>query len=74
MQPGGDDTYPTVQRIPPRCPRCRSKNKHTNGQGKGGLVRYHRCLGCGAKYKSVEIERPPAVPAKAQAPMPRRPW
>ena len=54
-----DDDYPTVPRVPPRCPRCGVNRSRLTGQSRDGVVRYHRCQACGTKFKSVEIEAPP---------------
>lgn len=57
------DAYPTVPRLPARCPNCGRNRARVTGQSRTGMVRYHRCLSCGTRFKSVEIE-PPAQPAQ----------
>lgn len=58
------DSYPTVPRLPARCPECGRNRSRVNGQSRTGVVRYHVCLACKTRFKSVEIE-PPASPSSA---------
>lgn len=52
------DFYPTVPRVPPRCPRCGKNRARCTGQNRSGVTRYHRCLSCGQRFRSMEVEPP----------------
>lgn len=52
------DLYPTVARVPPRCPRCHVDRSRMTGQSRDGVFKYHRCQACGRKFRSVEVDPP----------------
>jgi hypothetical protein len=56
-----DDQYPTVPRVPPRCPNCKVHHSRVQGQSRSGRIRYHVCYNCGRKFRSIEVE-PPSLP------------
>ena len=51
---GADNESPMVEWSPIRCPACGSRRKTTNGRSRHKPVRYHRCLGCGRHFRSIE--------------------
>lgn len=51
--PPDDDRLPIVPFCPFRCPRCRAAKPRTYRVLQ--RVRYHRCLACGCKFRSLEL-------------------
>ena len=49
---------PLVMFIPVRCPFCGAPKPITDGVRDlvAGRIRYHRCRGCGAKFRSKELD------------------
>lgn len=58
------DYYPTVARVTPRCPKCDATRSRVIGQSRGGGMRYHRCIPCGLKFRSLEVDPPPLAEKK----------
>lgn len=50
-----DDNLRAVPFVPFRCPRCGALKPFTYGLR--GRVRYHKCNGCGTRFRSVEMTR-----------------
>jgi len=48
--------YPAVIRYTKvKCPRCHSERTQVYSHKKGNPIRYHKCLDCGFRFKSVEV-------------------
>lgn len=45
---------PMVEWDPVRCHYCGSRRKRTYGLSRHKPVRFHRCLACGKRYRSIE--------------------
>jgi hypothetical protein len=50
---GEEDMLPLVPFVPFRCPSC-GRHKPRTGRV-SGRVRYHQCLACGTRYRSLEM-------------------
>lgn len=48
------EELPSVGWAPIRCPECNSRRKRTYGRRE--VVRWHRCLSCKARFKSIEAQ------------------
>ena len=53
-----DERYPTVPRVTASCPWCHKQRSRVVGHARGGVVRYHRCLECKRRFRSVEVPPP----------------
>ena len=49
-----DEDTPLVPFIAFRCPQCSRHKPRTYAVR--GRMRYHRCLACGCKYRSLEVD------------------
>ena len=48
-----DDDLPIVPFCPWRCPTCNDGKPFT--YGRRGRIRYHKCKGCGRRYRSMML-------------------
>ena len=58
-EPDEPDRVLVVVWQPIRCPRCNERHRIRNYRTQGKL-RYHKCLSCEAKFKSLEQRSIPA--------------